>query len=124
MDAPLGSKPWMHDPTCQNRVSGNPGEASSVYMCVALAGIDVGTFYLLTELSGVDLLMADLKALEAYSGYFYYLSKIWSKPLPEVYDPKDVDDYFNSRPHLVAIRLIEVVEMMCYELIINMNILQ
>lgn len=60
------------------------------------------------ELSGVDLLMADLKALEAYAGYFYYLSKIWSKPLPEVYDPKDVDDYFNSRPHLVAIRLIEV----------------
>ena len=93
-------------------------------MCVALAGIDVGTFYPLTELSGVDLLMADLKALEAYAGYFYYLSKIWSKPLPEVYDPKDVDDYFNSRPHLVAIRLIEVVEMMCYELIINMNILQ
>ncbi|KAE7996938.1 hypothetical protein FH972_001614 [Carpinus fangiana] len=60
------------------------------------------------ELSGVDLLMADLKALEAYAGYFYYLSKIWSKPLPEVYDPQDVADYFSCRPHLVALRLLEV----------------
>ncbi|XP_062155749.1 uncharacterized protein LOC133863711 [Alnus glutinosa] len=60
------------------------------------------------ELSSVDLLMADLKALEAYAGYFYYLSKIWSKPLPEVYDPQDVADYFNCRPHVVALRLIEV----------------
>ena len=54
--------------------------------------------------------MADLKALEAYAGYFYYLSKIWSKPLPEVYDPQYVDDYFGCRPHLVAFRLLEVVE--------------
>jgi len=60
--------------------------------------------------------MADLKALEAYAGYFYYLSKIWSKPLPEVYDPQYVDDYFGCRPHLVAFRLLEVVEMMCYHL--------
>ncbi|KAF3969324.1 hypothetical protein CMV_006874 [Castanea mollissima] len=60
------------------------------------------------ELSGVDLFMADLKALEAYAGYFYYLSKIWSKPLPEVYDPQYVDDYFGCRPHLVAFRLLEV----------------
>ncbi|KAL5800247.1 hypothetical protein ACOSQ4_033131 [Xanthoceras sorbifolium] len=59
-------------------------------------------------LTGVDLLMADLKAVEAYASYFYYLSKIWSKPLPEVYNPKDVDDYFNCRPHIVAIRLLEV----------------
>ncbi|XP_059456102.1 uncharacterized protein LOC132186243 [Corylus avellana] len=60
------------------------------------------------ELSGVDLLMADLKALEAYAGYFYYLSKIWSKPLPEAYDPQDVADYFSCRPHVVALRLLEV----------------
>ncbi|XP_021673562.1 uncharacterized protein LOC110659826 isoform X3 [Hevea brasiliensis] len=59
-------------------------------------------------LSGVDLFMADLKALEAYASYFYYVSKIWSKPLPEVYNPQDVTDYFSCRPHVVALRLLEV----------------
>lgn len=63
---------------------------------------------MLTGLSGVDLFMADLKALEAYASYFYYLSKIWSKPLPEVYNPQDVVDYFLCRPHIVALRLLEV----------------
>ncbi|KAJ8765850.1 hypothetical protein K2173_020366 [Erythroxylum novogranatense] len=60
------------------------------------------------ELSSVDLLMADLKALQAYATYFYYISKLWSKPLPEAYDPQDVADYFNCRPHIVAFRFIEV----------------
>ncbi|KAG6760349.1 hypothetical protein POTOM_036862 [Populus tomentosa] len=41
--------------------------------------------------------------------YFYCLSKIWSKPLPEAYDPQEVADYFNCRPHLVAFRLLELV---------------
>ncbi|XP_043814424.1 uncharacterized protein sll0005 isoform X6 [Manihot esculenta] len=59
-------------------------------------------------LSGVDLFMADLKALEAYASYFYHASKIWSKPLPEVYDPQDIADYFSCRPHVVALRLLEV----------------
>ncbi|XP_024466384.1 uncharacterized protein LOC7458653 isoform X3 [Populus trichocarpa] len=59
-------------------------------------------------LTGVDLLLADLKALESYASYFYCLSKIWSKPLPEAYDPQEVADYFNCRPHLVAFRLLEV----------------
>ncbi|KAL1189031.1 Protein ACTIVITY OF BC1 COMPLEX KINASE 3 [Cardamine amara subsp. amara] len=59
-------------------------------------------------LSGVDLFMADVKALEAYAGYFYWLSKMWSRPLPEVYDPQAVSDYFNCRPHVVAYRLLEV----------------
>lgn len=59
-------------------------------------------------LTSVDLLMADLKALESYASYFYCLSKIWSKPLPEAYDPQEVADYFNCRPHLVAFRLLEV----------------
>ncbi|WCJ19349.1 Protein kinase superfamily protein [Euphorbia peplus] len=59
-------------------------------------------------LTGVDLFMSDLKALEAYGSYFYYLSRIWSKPLPEVYDPQDVADYFSCRPHVVALRLLEV----------------
>ncbi|GKU91734.1 hypothetical protein SLEP1_g5561 [Rubroshorea leprosula] len=60
------------------------------------------------ELSSLDLLMADLKALEAYAVYFYYLSKKWSKPLPESYDPQAVADYFSCRPHVVALRLLEV----------------
>lgn len=59
-------------------------------------------------LSGVDLLMYDLKALEAYASYFYHLSKIWSKPLPETYDPQDVAHYFSARPHVVALRMLEV----------------
>lgn len=64
----------------------------------------------LTGLSGVDLFMADLKALETYASYFYHLSKLWSRPLPEVYDPQEVADYFNRRPHIVALRLLEVVK--------------
>lgn len=42
--------------------------------------------------------------------YLYYVSKTWSKPLPEVYDPQDIADYFSRRPHVVALRLLEVVE--------------
>ncbi|KAG5557408.1 hypothetical protein RHGRI_007601 [Rhododendron griersonianum] len=60
------------------------------------------------ELSGVDLFVADLKAMEAYAYYLYYLAKLWTKPLPEVYDPEDVADYFTCRPHVVALRLLEV----------------
>ncbi|KAK3035360.1 hypothetical protein RJ639_033644, partial [Escallonia herrerae] len=60
-------------------------------------------------LTGIELFVADLKALEAYVGYFYYLSKLWARPLPEVYDPQEVADYFSCRPHVVALRLIEVV---------------
>ncbi|CAL9236143.1 unnamed protein product [Arabidopsis halleri] len=59
-------------------------------------------------LSGVDLFMADVKALEAYAAYFYCLSKMWSRPLPEVYDSQAVADYFSCRPHVVAYRLLEV----------------
>ena len=62
----------------------------------------------LIELSGLDLMMADLKALEAYVSYFYYQSKKWSKPLPEAYDAEEVTDYFSRRPHVVAFRLLEV----------------
>ncbi|KAA0034730.1 AarF domain kinase [Cucumis melo var. makuwa] len=60
------------------------------------------------ELSGVDLFMADLKALEAYAVYYYSLSKVWTKPLPEVYDPQSVAEYFRCRPHIVGLRLLEV----------------
>ncbi|KAL2549512.1 Protein kinase superfamily protein [Forsythia ovata] len=60
------------------------------------------------ELSGVDLFLADLKALEVYASYFYYLAKMWTKPLPEIYDPQIVTDYFSLRPHVVTLRLLEV----------------
>ncbi|XP_031105219.1 uncharacterized protein LOC116010097 [Ipomoea triloba] len=60
------------------------------------------------ELSGLDLVMADLRALEAYSNYFYCLVKLWTGPLPEKYDPQEVADYFKLRPHIVAFRLLEV----------------
>ncbi|KAL9165420.1 hypothetical protein ABFS82_06G169700 [Erythranthe guttata] len=60
------------------------------------------------EISGVDLFMSDLKALEVYFGYFYYRSKMWTKPLPEIYDAEEVAEYFALRPHVVALRLLEV----------------
>ncbi|XP_039173135.1 uncharacterized protein sll0005 isoform X2 [Eucalyptus grandis] len=60
------------------------------------------------ELSGLDLVMADLRALEAYMAYFYCLSRVWSRPLPEVYNVEDVNYYFSCRPHVVALRLLEV----------------
>ncbi|KAF5790194.1 putative ABC-type Cd(2+) transporter [Helianthus annuus] len=60
------------------------------------------------ELSGTDLIMADLKALEACVLYYYHLSKMWTKPLPEVYNAQEADIYFKCRPHIVALRLIEV----------------
>ncbi|RAL43708.1 hypothetical protein DM860_014209 [Cuscuta australis] len=60
------------------------------------------------ELSGLDLFVADLKALKAYFNYFHCLSKLWTRPLPENYDPQEVADYFNLRPHIVAFRLLEV----------------
>lgn len=60
------------------------------------------------ELSGIDLFLADLKALEVYASYLYYLAKMWTKPLPEIYDPQNVTDYFTLRPHVVTLRLLEV----------------
>ncbi|KAI3508671.1 hypothetical protein L1887_23680 [Cichorium endivia] len=60
------------------------------------------------ELSGIDLIMADLKALETYILYYYQVSKMWTKPLPEVYNAQEADNYFKCRPHIVALRLIEV----------------
>ncbi|CAM8917156.1 unnamed protein product [Rhodiola kirilowii] len=60
------------------------------------------------ELSTVDLMMADLNALEAYAKYFYYRIKVLSKPLPDVYDPEEVAEYFSYRPQVVALRLLEV----------------
>ncbi|XP_020112748.1 uncharacterized protein LOC109727189 isoform X3 [Ananas comosus] len=59
-------------------------------------------------LSCVDLMMADLKALKLYFSYWRESWKIWSIPLPEVYEPQMVADYFSCRPHVLAFRIIEI----------------
>ncbi|EPS60983.1 hypothetical protein M569_13817, partial [Genlisea aurea] len=61
-----------------------------------------------SELSGADLFLADLDALKVYAAYFYHRLRMWTKPLPDVYDAELVTEYFILRPHVVAIRLIEV----------------
>lgn len=76
---------------------------------------DFEAWYLSTELSGIDLFMADVEALETYLNYFYCISKRWAKQLPETYDPEQVSEYFNLRPHVVALRLLEVIEIIYYD---------
>lgn len=71
---------------------------------------DIEAWHLLAELSGMELFVADIEALEAYLNYFYCISKRWTKPLPETYDPEQVSEYFNLRPHVVALRLLEVIK--------------
>lgn len=65
-------------------------------------------YFFFSELTGVDLFLADLKALEVYFGYYYCLSRMWTKPLPATYDAEQVTEYFSLRPHVVAFRLLEV----------------
>lgn len=59
-------------------------------------------------LTGVDLVMADVEALKAYGCYLRNVPKMLSRPLPEVYDAQEIEDYFSCRPHIVTLRLIEV----------------
>ncbi|KAL9227048.1 hypothetical protein vseg_002789 [Gypsophila vaccaria] len=59
-------------------------------------------------LSGMDLLLADVEALSIYANYFYSMSKLWSRPLPEFYDAQEISAYFYCRPHVVALRILEV----------------
>ncbi|KAK9698253.1 hypothetical protein RND81_08G091600 [Saponaria officinalis] len=59
-------------------------------------------------LSGMDLLLADIEALSTYANYFYSMSKLWSRPLPEFYNAQEITDYFKCRPHIVALRMLEV----------------
>lgn len=65
-----------------------------------------------TGLWGVDLMMADLEALKIYADYIQLASRIWSVPLPNLYDSQKVSDYFNCRPHVLAFRIIKVFEML------------
>ncbi|ERN15956.1 uncharacterized protein LOC18444254 [Amborella trichopoda] len=59
-------------------------------------------------LTGLELLLADLKALGEYADYLRHASRIWHIPLPETYDPELVADYFSCRLHVLIFRVIEV----------------
>ncbi|GAB2286797.1 hypothetical protein Dimus_021192 [Dionaea muscipula] len=69
------------------------------------------------RLSGLDLLVGDLRALEAYAYYFSCMSKMWSLPLQDSYDPEEVSNYFDCRPHVVALRLLEVLSAFSFAVI-------
>ena len=58
----------------------------------------------------MDLLLADLEALKVYVNYLRHASQVWSMPLPEVYDPQRVANYFSCRPHVLMFRMLEVFE--------------
>ncbi|KAK1266643.1 hypothetical protein QJS04_geneDACA015361 [Acorus gramineus] len=58
-------------------------------------------------LSGMDLLMSDLEALKLYAFHLHQLTKIWSMPLPETYDPQIIAFYFSCRPHVLVFRVLE-----------------
>jgi len=49
--------------------------------------------------------MADLEALKLYINYY---SAILTTPLPQHYDPDLLAQYFASRPHILASRVIQV----------------
>lgn len=60
------------------------------------------------ELSGTDLLAADIKSLNEYATFIRGLVKVWRIPLQESYDPDQIAVYFNCRPHVLAFRILEV----------------
>lgn len=60
------------------------------------------------ELSGIDLLAADIKSLNEYATYIRGLFKVWRIPLQESYDPDQIAGYFNCRPHVLVFRILEV----------------
>ncbi|CAM6096469.1 unnamed protein product [Calypogeia fissa] len=61
-----------------------------------------------SDLSGRDLLAADMEAIESYENYFRGLLSTWRIPLRQSYDPEAVASYFNRRPHLLLFRLLQV----------------
>lgn len=56
-------------------------------------------------LSCMELMMADLEALKLYINYY---SAILTTPLPQHYDPDLLAQYFASRPHILASRVIQI----------------
>lgn len=81
--------------------------------CFSLGKLKLSYSYLtcvayLSGLSSVELMMADYEALKLYINYFWHSSKVLSTPMPEIYDPQAVADYFICRPHVLGFRIIEV----------------
>ncbi|XP_059070318.1 uncharacterized aarF domain-containing protein kinase At1g71810, chloroplastic-like [Cryptomeria japonica] len=60
------------------------------------------------ELTGTDLLAADVKSLKEYIDYLRGSLDMWRIPLQESYDPDQIAAYFNCRPHVLASRILEV----------------
>lgn len=58
--------------------------------------------------------MADLEALKGYGQYYSHVLRIWSMPLPEVYDPERIAEYFKGRPHVLAFRIFEVYHILTF----------
>ncbi|CAL5020115.1 unnamed protein product [Urochloa decumbens] len=56
-------------------------------------------------LSCMELMMADLQALQLYMNYY---STMLTIPLPQHYDPDLLAQYFASRPHVLAFRTIQI----------------
>ncbi|VAI62613.1 unnamed protein product [Triticum turgidum subsp. durum] len=56
-------------------------------------------------LSCMELMMADLDALNLYVNYFL---AILSTPLPQHYDPDLLAQYFVSRPHILVFRTVQI----------------
>ncbi|CAO2040300.1 unnamed protein product [Urochloa humidicola] len=56
-------------------------------------------------LSCMELMMADLEALQLYINYY---STILTTPLPQHYDPELLAQYFAARPHILAFRTIQI----------------
>lgn len=66
----------------------------------------------MTGLSGLDLMMADFEALKVYANHLQDTCKVLFMPLPEIYDPEKVELYFSCRPHILAFRITEVLEVL------------
>uniref|UniRef100_A0A0D9VMD5 Protein kinase domain-containing protein n=1 Tax=Leersia perrieri TaxID=77586 RepID=A0A0D9VMD5_9ORYZ len=56
-------------------------------------------------LSCMELMMADIEALKLYINYY---AAILTTPLPQHYDPELLSRYFTSRPHILALRTIQI----------------
>ncbi|PKA53396.1 putative aarF domain-containing protein kinase [Apostasia shenzhenica] len=61
--------------------------------------------------------MADLEALKIYADYVQSVFEVWTTPLPEFYDPEKVEQYFSCRPHVLLLRMIEVLASFSYAVI-------
>eukprot|EP00252_Welwitschia_mirabilis_P018060 TRINITY_DN40238_c0_g1_i1.p1 TRINITY_DN40238_c0_g1~~TRINITY_DN40238_c0_g1_i1.p1 ORF type:complete len:798 (-),score=152.21 TRINITY_DN40238_c0_g1_i1:155-2548(-) len=60
------------------------------------------------ELSGIELLMADLRLIKYHANHIKSFFGFWNTTLPETYDPNKIANCFNQRPHLLVFRILEI----------------